>query len=120
MSNYSQRVSSLLFCLLLAGMFFAPGTVFGDSSLAPTTTVSTAISNVHYSLHAADPTRVEAVQFSLAATDAAGQGKALRIKLASASSTWYPCAQVDDGYRCATPDAPAVRDIDQLQLSVLN
>ncbi len=57
-----------------------------------------AVSDVRYSLASDDPTRIEAVSFSLAPTTA----RRVVVRLVAESGAWYPCANAGGRATCGT------------------
>ena len=71
------------------------------------------VSSVHYTLNAADPSRVDAVAFSLDTAPPAGG--TLRVKLSTTSTTWYDCTVAGTSASCPTTSPPAsVADVSEL------
>ncbi|MEO8541547.1 MAG: hypothetical protein ABI577_17530 [bacterium] len=62
------------------------------------------ISTVHYQLNATDPSKIDAVTFKLDSAPTAGS--TIKLKVGSASTTWYSCTTVSTAATCSTV-APA-------------
>jgi hypothetical protein len=91
-----------------------PASKAGDGSGAISGYV---VSNVHYSLNAADPSRIDQVTFSLDSVPA--PASTIKIKLESAAITWYACTNVGAAVTCNTVVPPAsVLTADQLRVVV--
>lgn len=109
----------LLIATLIASTTYAfaaantgPNTTAGDGA---NTVSGYVISNVAYTLNNADPSRLEAVSFTLDA-------RAVRVKakLSEASSTWYACNKLGgNDWSCTTPGA-TLAAIDQLRVAASN
>ena len=118
MTHFSRWIASILFCLLLSGVLFTPTQARGYST-PPTSAASAQTlvpSNVHYTLHPADPARVSNVRFTLASP--AESGETVSVRLVSSSQMWYRCVSSSTGWHCETPDGPTVGAVDQLQVRV--
>lgn len=63
------------------------------------------LSSVHYTLNAADPTKVDAVAFTLDSTPPVNS--TLKAKLIATGSTWYTCTNVGAAVTCATTSPQA-------------
>lgn len=58
------------------------------------------ISTVHYQLNATDPSKIDAVTFKLDSAPVAGS--TIRVKVGSATTTWYTCTTVTTAATCPT------------------
>jgi hypothetical protein len=120
MTHFSRWIAAILFCLLLSGILFTPTQARGYST-PPTSAASAQTlipTNVHYTLHPADPARVSNVRFTLASPSSIKSGETISIRLLSSSQTWYPCVSGSTGWHCDTPDSPAVGAVDQMLVRV--
>jgi len=63
------------------------------------------ISTVHYQLNASDPSKIDAVTFKLDSAPIAGS--TIKVKVGSASTSWYSCTTVTTAATCATLSPPA-------------
>ena len=109
---FSQLGTLFLFLLVLAGTIFTAQTAFGNSEL-PANRPGLAASNLHYSLSDTDPSRIDAVSFTL--SSAAQTAGNLRIRLSGSDAT-YGCGFDGQAWNCTTPDQPLIRDADQLEI----
>ena len=118
MAHFSRWIAAILFCLLLSGVLLTPAQARGYST-PPTSAASAQAlvpSNVHYTLHPADPARVSNVRFMLASP--AESSETVSVRLVSSSQMWYPCVSGGTGWHCDTPDSPAVGAVDQVLVRV--
>ncbi|MEO8541262.1 MAG: hypothetical protein ABI577_16090 [bacterium] len=75
------------------------------------------IATVHYQLNATDPSKVDAVTFTLDTAPIAGS--TIKVKVGSASATWYTCTTVTTAATCATTSpAATVAAADELKVVV--
>jgi hypothetical protein len=75
------------------------------------------ITNVHYALKVTDPTKIDAVEFTLDTAPVAGS--TVRLKLVSAGTTWYTCTNVGVTITCGTTSPQAtVVTADELKIVV--
>lgn len=89
-----------------------PGTKAGDGLGTITGYV---VSSVAYTLNATDPTKIDAVSFTLDAAPAAGA--TIKAKLVSAGSTWYSCSATGTSVTCNTTSPQAtVSSADELRV----
>lgn len=58
------------------------------------------ISTVHYQLNTTDPSKIDAVTFKLDSAPEAGS--TIRVKVGSATTTWYNCTTVTTAATCPT------------------
>jgi hypothetical protein len=63
------------------------------------------ITTVHYVLNTADPTKIDAVTFKLNSAPVAGS--TIKVKVNSATTTWYSCTTVTTAATCATTSPAA-------------
>jgi hypothetical protein len=63
------------------------------------------VSSVHYVLNASDPTKVDAVTFSV--NEAPGAGTVISAKLATEATTWYACTFSGTDVTCSTTSPQA-------------
>ena len=98
---------ALIFAVIAYG-FAAANTVPSSNAGDGNNTISGyVITNVHYNLNAADPSRIDSVTFTISPSIPAGGTVA--AKLVSSSTTYYTCT-VSGGtaVSCATPGATAL------------
>jgi hypothetical protein len=67
------------------------------------------ISTVHYELNRFDPSKIDAVTFMLDSNPPAGA--TIRIKVGSATATWYSCEAAAKVASCQTLSPPAQIDL---------
>ena len=67
------------------------------------------ISTVHYELNRFDPSKIDAVTFTLDSKPPAGA--TIRIKVGSATATWYSCKAAAKVASCQTLSPPALVDL---------
>lgn len=93
-----------------------PGTKAGDGLGTITGYV---VSSVAYTLNSTDPTKIDAVSFTLDAAPAAGA--TIKAKLVSSGSTWYSCTATGTNVTCNTtlPQA-TVSGSDELRVVAAN
>jgi hypothetical protein len=71
------------------------------------------ISSVAYTLNTSDPTKIDAVTFSISPTTTS----TLKVKLVSAGSTWYSCTNSSGSVSCTTTSPQAtVASADELRV----
>lgn len=88
-----------------------PGSKAGDGS---GTVSGYTISNVHYGLKTADPTKIDSVTFDLSSTPASGS--TIKVKV---DGSWYSCTNVVAAVTCDTStSSPSVVTTDSLQVVV--
>ena len=75
------------------------------------------VNSVHYTLNAADPTKIDAVTFTLDSVPAAGSTVRARL---STTGSWYSCTNTGVNVTCATtsPVASVGSTADQLSVVV--
>ena len=112
--KYSSAITAILFALVLVGMIFGAQPAQGYST-PPPGIQSPIASNIHYSLDAADPSRIAAVSFTLPSVDRAHVAVRVRVKL---DNTWYACARSGASWRCETPAGLAMALVEHLQVAV--
>jgi hypothetical protein len=75
------------------------------------------VSDISYSLHASDPTRLDAVSFAI---DAGAAVPSVVVKLVSDSDEWHACAistaQVPARATCALGGSVAVAEVDEVRV----
>lgn len=74
-----------------------PATKAGDGNGAIT---GYTVTNVHYVLNGADPTKIDSVTFDVNVAPVAGS--TIKIKLVAAGAVWYTCTNVTTAVTCDT------------------
>lgn len=75
------------------------------------------VSSVHYELNSSDPTKIDAVTFSL--DSAPVTGSSVKVKVGTAGSTWYTCTNTGVAVTCPTTSPQAtVAAADSLKVVV--
>ncbi len=90
-----------------------PDTKAGDGS---GTITGYAVSSVHYTLNGTDPSKVDAVAFTVNSTPVSGS--TMKVQLVS-GGTWYTCTNVVTAVSCTTTSPQAtVVPADQLRVVI--
>jgi hypothetical protein len=118
------RISSLLIWLLLASTGAYAYARLGEAAPQPGASATSgpsgyATSGIHYSLSAADPSRIARVAFTLSPRGVGSQPQTVRVKLIGAGS-YFPCANTPPGsasWECPVSGVP-VAAADLLTLDV--
>jgi hypothetical protein len=110
-AKYSQWASIILFALMGSGILFAPVQAQASRAAESTPGVHLGVANIHFDRTAGD--HLTAVHFTVTASAPAN----LRVRL-TARGVWYACSAQGAQVVCPTQDAPAVVDVDRLEVEV--
>lgn len=101
--SYSRFLPALMLVLILAAAAYAfaaanvvPETGAGDGSGVIS---GYTVSNIHYNLNATNPSNIDSVQFTLAATAGAGVPSSVQVQL-NGGGSWYTCSLATGTWTC--------------------
>ncbi len=114
-TKYSQWAAAALFALLSAGVIFKPQDAFASAAAAQAEEPRARISDTHFQADPRDPAYLLAVEVILTADQPAPSS--LKVRLPDHGAQWYPCRAAGSTWICATPDAPALASLNQIELA---
>ena len=114
-TKYSQWSAVALFALLFAGIAFKPQDAFASAAAAQAEGLHARVSDIRYQIDPDSPKHLAAVVLTF--TPGQPAPASLSVRIPSHGAQWYSCRVLGSSWICATPDAPALADVIQIELA---